>query len=388
MSCTNCLNTKINPCVNEIYINLPLTANTPYIVTVTDHFGNEYQAEVETNADGAFYLYMDNTYPYTESDFPEGLFSNPITFVITTIGGDPVELESGSVTYDCFTTEPTSNRGENVIEPDGYPVVIEGECCFEISGTPYYLAMFNATGDNVEDSAIWQELDGTAHNFWLFSPDGANNAVITIADDSANSGINMPMGLTSLFYVDNAGGLAGVYIGENVHYAQLFSDENNDYAGIELYWEDGLGDSCMVNMINDNGLQFVITDDKTITFSQETQDGLVQISLNDNYCNFSVENLLNYAELDVSDTAAYLGLFNDSEDSSIYANVNGDDTDTYFVMTQATVEIFKASADGISTDGSTNAWQLGAASAGAPTADSKIRVSINGVDYDIAAEAV
>lgn len=391
MSCTNCLNTKINSCVNEIYVDLSLTANTTYIAIITDHFGNEYYATVTTDADGGYYLYMDNSYPYTDSDFPEGLFNNPVTLTMTTESGDPIEFESGADTYDCFTTSPLSNQAVNVIQLEGYPVVIEGECCntLTIEGTPYYHAMFNTLGDNVEDSNLFQSVISNSNYFWFESPDG-------------NSGLFQ-------FQVDNNPDLNSIYVGWSVGNLTIDSEAStgprlqltdgsggsslklqvidaSDIPTITLHFDDSVNTNT-ARIFNNDNLTFEVSDNKQIFFKQNGNTPYIRFDL------ISTDSALSLISdvtvvIDANNTEGYLYIYNSAEDSYIDIFVAEDGTSTYFEMFQNAIEIFKVTDAGISTDASANTWQLGAAAAGAPTVDTNITVTINGTSYLIAAEAV
>ena len=55
-----------------------------------------------------------------------------------------------------------------------------------ISGTPYYHAMFNATGDNIEDSNLFQSVIANANYFWFESPDGTSGNFQFQVDDDPN----------------------------------------------------------------------------------------------------------------------------------------------------------------------------------------------------------
>jgi hypothetical protein len=123
-----------------------------------------------------------------------------------------------------------------------------------ISGTPYYHAMFNALGDNVEDSSLFETEVGGVNYFTFESPDTVTVAIIAISNVPEENSINFNMG-SQLLQVQNNLDLAICYLGENNHNVKLFSDGVNDHAGLEIYWEDGLGATSNAIIKNDDGLK-------------------------------------------------------------------------------------------------------------------------------------
>ena len=60
---------EVENCIDEIELELGLDANTPYTVMFEDQFGNIFDQDVTSDADGN--LLIDTT----TADFPEGLFA-------------------------------------------------------------------------------------------------------------------------------------------------------------------------------------------------------------------------------------------------------------------------------------------------------------------------
>lgn len=173
-------------------------------------------------------------------------------------------------------------------------------------------------------------------------------------------------------------------------YSQTIVDIVNDAGGgsdSELTLTDVATETVFTQ---NDGLHVISTDNKIVKFRQATEVTSVDLSTTNIKAKVSVyggSGGLAGLEATAADENM-LKLRTSSEESTIFAIAEDGATNTYLMILSQNVEVFKASDAGISTDASTNNWKLGAASAGAPTADSKIRITINGVDYDIAAESV
>lgn len=260
-----------------------------------------------------------------------------------------------------------------------------------ISGTPNYLAMFNGAGDNVEDSVVFQSItgpnvnqlevndpNGTAKLFFCSSIN-VNQSSISVINDAGSVGIIA----SSLIYGTGAG--FEIIDSATTNQLNVFIDAATGIPTIVLF---DVVNTTTAKIFNDGSLKFLIGDDKTIFFNQETQSGNVSFGFGNNDAIIEASCDFGFVEIRVLEVSSVININSGSENSQINLYVANDDTETLFEMYENTVQIFKASSSGISTDGSTNTWQLGAASAGVAVVDTKIRISINGTDYDIAAEAV
>lgn len=69
LDCPRCYPMTVEICEDEIEFNFGLSPNTDYTVMFEDMFGNHFEQDITTDADGDFII------DTTTADFPEGTFA-------------------------------------------------------------------------------------------------------------------------------------------------------------------------------------------------------------------------------------------------------------------------------------------------------------------------
>ena len=259
---------------------------------------------------------------------------------------------------------------------------------FSITGTPYYIAMFNAAGDNVGDTNIKRNVGAGFDVIEFKSPNRTNTpwgfGCADTLNDSTFSGqltygtFLMDAGSAQFgtrFKLDS--GTSGAIsletsIATQVPIIDLFDYQHTNHAYIK----------------NDDGLKIVSTDGATVQFLQETAADNVDISFGTDIVDISAFNTTaagTSMRCDVD--TAYFVAFDSTVTNYFIAKAEAGAANTYINLFNDAVAIFVANSNGISTD-DTNFIKFLAASATAPTPDSKIEVIVNGATYLIAAELV
>ncbi len=312
MACTTCYKIKIEDCAESVTVAGALLPDTTYTWVITDKFGHEWSDTATTDADGSF------TIDLTDTMFPAGLFNQfsnlTLEVFLYETACEAATMTFCDVEYACvnfsvnpgnyvYTNRPPDDEcncqfvesvtGTAVDNTDPYnPIVNLNELA--ISGTPYYIAMFNAAGDNV-----------------------ANSPMFTIAAKELVC-IRQPNGSISHAFV-----------------TKNTADENS----YSIIWNDG---NAALGYL-DNEYFFKIVDSSNAT--------------------------------------TFIGIDKTTHEPFIKLGQSGLEDD-----------VFIANLSGVRTGNPTGHtkkyWKLGEAEAGAPTADTKLYVEVDGVVYKIAAEEV
>ena len=259
---------------------------------------------------------------------------------------------------------------------------------FSITGTPYYIAMFNAAGDNVGDTNIKRNVGVGFDVIEFKSPNRTKTPWGFSCADTLNDSTFRGQLSYGTFLMDSGSAQFGTRFKLDSGTSGAISLETSIFTQVPIIDLFDYQHTNHAYIKNDDGLQFVSTDDKSVIFSQTTQDGSIDLRFGND--SSEIVLLSTDAQINIVAEAGVVSLIemtNGSGDSFINLNVNADDTDTYIELRQATTTIFRADDAGISTDG-TNFIKFLAASATAPTPDSKIEVIVNGATYLIAAELV
>lgn len=256
---------------------------------------------------------------------------------------------------------------------------------FTITGTPYYLAMFNAAGDNVADSQMFTVAGGTliaikqpngtiASTFTLSNTPDVNAFSLFWTNENAYIGVASDQCMVRVASTDTScHALIGYDKVTEIPYVSLFDAATTKTAILK----------------NDDGLIFNVTDDSAILFNQALNDAFINISLSSLSASLTVKNGINDAvsSLETYEYSSVLTLRSDTVNSGIFGIAMDGFGNTYLSLTEDSTMFFKASAAGIETD-SGNQWKFNNPESGAPTPDYKLYVEVNGTTYKIAAEQV
>ena len=258
---------------------------------------------------------------------------------------------------------------------------------FSITGTPYYIAMFNAAGNNVGDTNIKRNV-GVAFDVIEFkSPNRTNTPWGFNCADTLNDSTFRGQLTYGTFLMDSGSAQFGTRFKLDSGTSGAISLETSIATQVPIIDLFDYQHTKHAYLKNDDGLKIVSTDDASVKFLQDSQDGNIDFNFGNVSSQIAVYTNTGEINVGIANGEALAEFYSTSGDSNITLFVKLDDTDTHIELTQATAVIFRADNTGISTDG-TNFIQFLAASATAPTPDSKIEVIVNGATYLIAAELV
>lgn len=260
-----------------------------------------------------------------------------------------------------------------------------------ISGTPYYIAMFNAAGDNVGDTNIYRNIGADVDIIEFRSPNRLNTPWnITSGNTLSNSSFNGAFQFGTVL-IDSGSATFGTRFKLDSGTGGSITLETSAATNIPTIALFDHINSNTALIKNDNGLKFVVNDGSSIIFNNDSDNARIVINYDasgivQSWHSATTSSKIQAQIIEAIDAPLFY-LISNSGDSTFSVLVSDSIGDSLLIFREGGDQLFKVTYEGLETS-SGNTWQFNGVLGAAPTPDSSLLVVVNGTTYKIAAEAV